>query len=168
MLFVLLLQAASLPPVPAAPQAEAWVAIALSAIGAVVTIAVAFVRRGAATAARAVLEKQVKSLAAKVDALAAKVDAFEAKAGEHRDMIEDIDERVSSPEMGGRALDRRIADLERSIAEERRTREERREAQHRQEIELAKELTRMSENVKVLAHQVERLHGTSSGTSSVR
>lgn len=136
--------------------------LALAALATIGNIVLAVVKRNSG-ARIAAIDRLAKATAVKVDALAAKLEGIDAKTGEHKSLIEDIDERVSSPEMSGRGqIENRLGALERSVAAETAAREQRREAQHKQELELAVQLTRMSENVKTLAQQVERLHGSTS------
>lgn len=158
---LLLLQAAA--PSASAPAHEAgWVVIALAALTTIGNIVIAIVKRNSGARITAI-EKLAKSTAARVNDLVAKLEGFDAKTGEYRVRIEELDERISSPEMSGRGqIENRLSALEKAAQAEREAREARRETQHKQELELAVQLTRMSENVKTLAHQVETLHANSS------
>ena len=132
--------------------------LALAALATIGNIVIAIVKRNSGARISA-LERLAKSTAARVSEIAAKLEGFDAKAGEHKARIDDIDERISSPEMSGRGqIENRLTALERSVTAEREARDARREAQHKQELELAVQLTRMGENVKTLAQQVEKLH----------
>lgn len=131
--------------------------VALAGLATIGNIILAIIRRNSGAKVAAV-EKVAKAAQAKAQETAARLDAFDAKTGEHKVRIDDIDERISTPSPSSRQLEQRLSALERAHEAERETREARRETQHKQEVELAIQLTRMGENVKTLAQQVEKLH----------
>lgn len=138
-------------------QAE-WVVLALAALATMGNIAIAIIRRNSGARLLAA-EKLAKAAMAKAQETATRLDAHESQFGEYRVRIHDMDERISSPELYGKAqLEQRLATIERSSDAEREARDKRREEQHKQELALAVQLTRMGENVKTLAKQVESIH----------